>query len=486
MSRYYDHSPLRASLVIAALGLVTAPTPSPAQSTVPDTVHLGLLYEIAERGDPRDRQFGLQDRVTDLTLETLSAQRRPQLDLSATATYQTETASIPIDASAFPLGSALPTPPRDQYEVAAEIRQLLYDGGRLAHEGRIQRTRRTERAAAIRSSLYGLRGEINTAFFAVLVHQEERAQLDVLADDLEARRRLVSVQARDGLALPSDEAELEAELVNVRQRVAAAEAARRAALRRLEYLSARAFSAGDVLATPDLEREAKAAAAQALESTASGFDLAETSARPEFERFEAARERARTEAAAFESALKPRLTAFARLAVGRPGFDFFDDRFRPYGMLGLRAQWQPFDWGTSTRQAEATRLQAELIAADETAFANKIKRDVLDAVYAIERLESALVADEHVLRLRERVERAARRQLEEGVLLAADYVQKRNDVFEAGLQRSRHRVELAEARVRLLTMVGVEIPGGADGLRTPVAPAIPFEASLIDQPSQDQ
>lgn len=443
------------------------PTDAPgAPGFAADTLRLGALYGIAEQADPRYEQIRVHEEITDLTLESLATARRPQLDLSARATYQTETASLPFDEAAVPF--SFPSPPKDQYEIAAEVGQLLYDGGRLAGAERLQQRRLAERTAEVRAALFGLRQELNAAFFAALLHQEQREQLSVLSDDLDARRRLVAAQVRSGTALPSDESALEAEIIHLQQRIAETEAARRAALRRLELLTGRNVSEGDILAAPDLERDA-AAAIHAIEA-------AETSAfsrRPEFDRFRRARERAQAEAETTDAALKPRISAFARVAVGRPGYDFFDDAIRPYGMIGLRAGWAPFDWGATSRRSAAVALQADVIAAEEAAFEARLRRDVLDAVYAVERLEAVLASDAHAVALRERIERAALRQLEEGVLLTAEYVARRNDVFEARLRQRMHRVELAEARVRLLTILGFDIPSTADGLREPVAPLDP-------------
>jgi len=482
------HTAVLMIVEMLALGLLAAPHVSDAQIPDPDSVQLGTLHEIAEGSDPRYAQIRLHEQISELTLESLAAGRRPQVELSALASYQTETTSIPFEALS-PSGEAsfsAPTPPKDHYEAAAEIRQLLYDGGRIASEERIEHARLVERSADVRSSLYNLRMEINAAFFAVLLHQEQRTQLGVLADDLESRRRLLQAQARNGNALPADEAAVTAELIHVNQRAAASESARRAALRRLELLTMQTFSPGDVLTAPDLEREADALVADVLSVSTSIDHLAEGSGRPEFDRFAGARERARAEAAAAEKAVAPRLVAFVRLAVGRPGFDLFDDTFRPYGIVGLRAQWPVFDWSATAGRAAAMELQADVIAAGEAAFTAGLQRDVLDAAYTIERLEAVLADDGHAVALRERVERTARRQLEEGVLVASDYVERRNDVFEARLQHRMHRVELAEARVRLLTMLGVDIPTGGDGLRETIAPQSSYRAHLLDEQDPDR
>jgi outer membrane protein TolC len=68
-----------------------------------------------------------------------------------------------------------------------------------------------------------------------------------------------------------------------------------------------------------------------------------------------------------------------------------------------------------------------------------------------------LRTDEEIITLRERIERETRRRYDEGVITAAEYVDRRNDVFAARMTRAAHEVELAQARAQYLTTAGVEL-----------------------------
>ena len=50
------------------------------------------------------------------------------------------------------------------------------------------------------------------------------------------------------------------------------------------------------------------------------------------------------------------------------------------------------------------------------------------------------------------------RKLREGVVTAAESVDRDSDVLSARLARIQHRVQLAQARANLLTTLGVEVP----------------------------
>ena len=74
----------------------------------------------------------------------------------------------------------------------------------------------------------------------------------------------------------------------------------------------------------------------------------------------------------------------------------------------------------------------------------------------ISRLKAALADDERVVGLRTEVERQARAQFDEGAITTPEYVEARTDVVEARLELERHRAELAQARSRYLTTLGLK------------------------------
>ncbi|HEY7480714.1 MAG TPA: TolC family protein, partial [Gemmatimonadales bacterium] len=85
----------------------------------------------------------------------------------------------------------------------------------------------------------------------------------------------------------------------------------------------------------------------------------------------------------------------------------------------------------------------------------KLARAVVTDLEDITRLKAALADDERIVALRTEVERQGRAQFDEGAITTPDYVETRTDVLEARLTLERHRVELAQARSRYLTTLGI-------------------------------
>ena len=147
-----------------------------------------------------------------------------------------------------------------------------------------------------------------------------------------------------------------------------------------------------------------------------------------------------------------------RAGVGRPGLNPLGDDFKGYWLAGVQLEWSPWDWGRTGLDREAVSIQQEIVATEEAAFSEEIRRGAVRSLASIERLEEALVADSAIIALRERVLDETRLRFTEGVLTSAEFVDRETDLLAARLARATHRVELAQARARFLTIVGLEVP----------------------------
>ena len=123
----------------------------------------------------------------------------------------------------------------------------------------------------------------------------------------------------------------------------------------------------------------------------------------------------------------------------------------------MRLQWNAWSWGTTGREREAQALQEQIVAADEAAFAKSIAAATEGDLATIDHLTRALATDQRIIDLRAEVERAARVRLQEGVLTSSDYLARDTELLQARIAQVTHLVELAQARARLLTTVGVEV-----------------------------
>jgi outer membrane protein TolC len=412
-----------------------------AQDVRSDTLHLGALQARAMRADPRATQLGDVAVQSALRLRNLAAERRPVIGVEGQAQYQSDVPRVPVAQPGGP-----PPPPHDTYDARIAATQRLVDPT-LGARRDIEQAQRAQSEARVRVSLFTTRQQLNEAYFSALRAQVQRDELSAAIDALEAQLSVAAARVREGAALPSEEYTIRAELLRRRQTLAEVEITRRAALAVLADFVELPIPSDVVLALPDLADDVAAARSR----------VAELKSRPEFEQFEQSRTVLAMQARARGAQDLPRVSAFGRAGYGRPGLNPLASEFDTYWLAGVQLQWSPWNWGARGRDQEVLALQRRIVSADEQAFVEQLQRAVTLEVAAIERLETALALDDDIIVLRQRIVEETRARFEEAAVTSADYVNRQTELLSARIARALHRVELAEARARLLTTLGLEV-----------------------------
>ena len=436
------HIPRVVTLVAAvALG---APAGVRAQGTAaPDSVSLGALQAAAVRRDPRGRQLELLAAQSALRERSIAAGQLPTLGVSAQGQYQSQVATLPFT---LPGGMRAPVPPHATYDTHVDAREALFDPS-LGRRREVERAQLAQSQAQLQSSLHAMRQAVNDAFFAALQLQAQGAELEAGLTDIEAQLRVVAARVRQGAALPGDSAIVAAELLRRRQSLAELAANRDAALQVLSDLTGRPIESARVLALPELGD----AVARVRETPGT------TRARPEYEQFARSRDLLAAQRAAANARDLPRVSAFGRAGYGRPGLNPFAREFTSYWLGGVLVEWTPWNWGTTARDREVLTLQQQVVSTEETAFRQSLDRATVRDLATIDRLGRALGEDDAIITLREQVLHETELRFREGVVTSAEYVDRQTDLLAARLARASHRVELAQARARYLTTLGVEV-----------------------------
>lgn len=458
-------APRRAGPVLLGLALLLAASPAlpggRTEATVPqsaaavpgDSLRLGDLQRAAVARDPRLAERELRRRTTALRLRTLDADRLPAFQVAGNASYQSEVTEIPFDRP----GVEPPTPPKDRYETTLGADWLVWDGGRTQARQGVEEARLDAELAMLDAELHDVRVQVSDAFFGALLAQERLREGRLLLEDLDARLTEVRAQVRAGTGLPGDTAVVRADLLGARQRVDALEAERRAALDVLGELTGRTLDDAEPLALPELDAAVGALPEERAAPSPGAEAEPARGVHPRYDLFDARREELRRRAATLDADRMPRISAFGQLSWGSPGFRQFEEDLHEYWRAGIQLQWQPWTWGTRSREREILQLQERLVDTRQQAFTDQLRRAVQAPLRTMERLRASLEQDREIIALREQVERQARAQLAERAIPVSRYTDARTDLTEARVAQLRHRVELARAQAHYLLILGAEI-----------------------------
>ncbi len=394
---------------------------------------------LAREHYPEIRQYNLITQSEQYNISNAARAWIPQIMFSAQATYQTATPRYPeaFDALLAANGIEMAGIRKDQYKLALDITQNIWDGGQSRANREIAEAEANEQRSRLDVSLYELQSRVDNLYFGVLLLDEREAQTKLQIEVLESNLERMRTYMNNGIATQSDVDAIEAELLTVHQTLSQVESSRSSYRRMLEVFI------GQPLTSNKLERPAMAE----LKSR--------TSERPELMMFEAQENRLMAQRRVINSSVMPRITAFAQGYYGYPGMDMFKSmtsaKWTLNAMVGLRMSWNIGAFYTKKNNLNKLTISEQQVALQRDVFLFNSEMQTTQEDGEIARLHKAIENDDRIVELRRSVRIAAESQLENGVIDATDLLRKISDETNATINRSRHEIELLQAIYRLKT-----------------------------------
>ncbi|MDE6106924.1 MAG: TolC family protein [Bacteroidales bacterium] len=392
---------------------------------------------LAREHHPAIRQYDLIAQTEQYNLSNAARAWIPQLGLSAQATYQSATPTYPdmLAAMLAAQGVDMAGLRKDQYKIALDLNQNIWDGGQSKANRVAVQAEADEQRRATDVDLYALEERVEDLYFGILLLDERIGQTEAQIALLQSNFDKVRTYCRNGVAMQTDADAVEAELLSARQALQQAEVSRSSFRRMLELF----------IGQPLVDEHLPKPEVQAPQSL--------TSARPELALFEAKVNRLTAREKAVTATVMPRFNLFAQGYYGYPGLDMFQSMMSSdwtlNGIAGVRMQWNISAFYTKGNTLKTLRTAGEQIGVQKDIFLFNTQLQTTQAEGEITRLRNAMLDDGRIVELRRSVRLAAESQLANGVIDMTDLLQKITDETTAILNQNRHEIELLQATCRL-------------------------------------
>ena len=386
--------------------------------------------QLAREHYPEIRQYDLIRKSESYNLSNAGRAWIPQLVLSAQATWQTDVPQFPdvLTGMLSQQGVEIPGLQQDQYKVALELNQPIWDGGKSAADRHIARAEAAEQRTAADVELYALDGRVDELYFGILLLDERIAQTKLTQELLQSNLAKVEALQRNGVAMQSDADALEAELLTVGQQLGQFEASRESYRRMLGIFIGQEL--GDrTLLKPELVEP-----------------LAGENARPELAMFAAKIDRLAAQEKLVKSSSMPRLGFFAQGYYGYPGLDFMQGMMNNdwswNALLGVKLSWNFGAYYTQKNNLNKLRTSRKQVEVQRDIFLFNMALQTAQDNGNIARLRRALADDDRIVALRRSVREAAESKLRNGVIDTHDLLTKITEESAAAMARSMREIEL--------------------------------------------
>ncbi len=398
-----------------------------------ETLTLEACYDLAEKNYPLARQKALLEEKVNSEIRVLEKEKLPKLDLNAQATYQSDVIEFPLTLP----NTNIESPNKDQYRASIDANQLIYNGGNIAANTRLKTAELATQQQQVAVNLYTLKSRINQSYFSVLLFQEQKNLLLSKMKELETRLNEVKIGVKYGAVLPASEQVLTAEQLKLEQQISQTSFDRKKALNNLASLLSQNLDTKTILTTPEI------LIAPEIESN-----------RPELELFDLQETQLETSKEVISKSNYPKIFGFAQAGYGNPGLNMLDNSFQDFYMVGLKLNWNVFDWGKTKEKKQAIDISKEIVTTEKETFVLNNEMQLKEAESDINKYEAMLLKDIEIIELREQVLQVSTSQLQNGVITSSEYITELNNLYEAKIDQQVHKIQLSLAKANYKVIKG--------------------------------
>ena len=411
-------------IVIFAI-LITLP------SVAQQSITLEQCYQLVIENYPLAKQTQLLDAQNKLDKEVVSTSKLPQLSLDAQATYQSDVIEIPIpNAGIEPLN-------KDQYRATLSVNQLIYNGGATDATLDLKSAQLKTKQKQVEVSLYQLKQQINQLYFSILLVQESELLLNAKKEQLEVKLKEVQSGIKYGVILPSSDKVLEAELLKLSQQFKELVSNKASLIATLSSLISKPLNDSVVFQNPLVET-----------------DLQTDLARPELELFQLKKEEITTSENVLSKQNAPKLLGFATGGYGNPGLNMLDNSFQPFYTVGVKLNWNVFDWNSNKKQRESLAINKDIVENETEIFKLNTNIQLNQQQKEIDKIEEFIASDLEIINLRKEVLKSTDSQLKNGVITSSAYITELTNLYEDENTLVKHKIQLQLAKANYNVIKG--------------------------------
>ncbi|SEA41855.1 Outer membrane protein TolC [Flavobacterium gillisiae] len=397
------------------------------------TLSLEECYALSNKNYPIARQANLLQQKSTLEIEALNKAKLPKIDLNAQASYQSDVTALPIS-----LPNITVNPPnKDQYRATLDVNQLIYNGGLIDANAKIKEAQTKTLQQQTEVNLYQLKSRINQLYFSTFLLQERRTILISKQEQLDAKIKEVKSGIKFGAILPASEKVLEAEKLKIKQQLTEIKFDKKRALESLSSLTSSTINDEVTLVKPIID-----------------WEISTVNSRPELHLFDLQKDQIEISKNTISKNNLPKVNAFGQAGYGNPGLNMLDNSFQTFYMLGVKANWNVFDWNKSKKEKDALVISEAIVTTEKETFLLNTNVQLQEMENEVNKLQEVTTTDLEIIALREYVLKSSDAQLSNGVITSSDYLVELTNLYEAKTNHKLHEIQLLLAKANYQVIKG--------------------------------
>jgi len=383
-------------------------------------------YEKARINYPLIKQKDYIAKTKDYSVSNVWNGYFPQITLLGQATYQSDVTEVPMPLP----GVVIERLTKDQYKVAVDVTQTIYDGGIMSSQAGIQGSINEIDDQKIEIELIKIKERVNQIYLGILLIESQTNQVDLVIEDLSASIAKLEAAYANGTSTKSDVDVLRAELLKTEQRKIELTSSRLSYLNMLGLLINENLDESTTLQTP----------------SQINFLSAEEISRPELRLYSAQKNLIENQSGLTSSKIIPKANLFFQGGYSKPGLNMFKNDFAWYYITGIRFSWSLSNLYSYGNESEINKLSKLNIDAQTETFLLNTKITTNQQLQEIDKLKKLIEVDKSIIDLRTSVKESSKAKLDNGVITSSDYIRDLNAEDTARQNLEIHKIQLLLAQ----------------------------------------
>lgn len=394
-------------------------------------INLETCYHLVTENYPLVKQKALLENKNNLELDAIDTAKLPLLGFNAEAWYQSDVTQIPIP------NSGIEPPNNDQYRATLSVNQLIYHGGSIDASSKVKLAQLKTQQKELEVTLYQLKQQVNQIYFSILLANESYSLLKAKQTQLETKLKEVKSGIQYGTILPSSDKIIEAELLRIKQQFSEINNNKTALIETLSALIGKPLNLTTEFQTPEISTS-----------------ISPSVQRPEMVLFQLKKEEIESQEQLIQKENIPKVLGFATGGIGNPGLNMLDNSFQPFYTVGLKLNWNVFDWNSNKKKRESLLINKDIVDNETEIFQLNNNIQLNQYQKEIDKISENIVIDAEIIILRKEVLLATESQLRNGVITASTYITELTHLYEAENFLLTHNIQLELAKANYIITQG--------------------------------
>lgn len=404
-----------------------------AFAQINQTITLEQLHQFAANYYPTLKQKSLYGQLLDSKKQQLNTNYLPQISLVGTATYQSEVTTFNFSIP----GASTFNQKQDQYSLGLELKENIFDYGAIKTQKNIEVLVAELQNKQIDADYIKVKDRIDQLFASIQLCNENLEIFQMKQVELAVKQKRINSFVENGAGLKSSLLAIDAELLITEQKMTEVQSLQQACLEVLSLLTNQKLGP----ATKFIEREPN-------------FSLKTSLNRPEIQSFETQINTNSLKEKMITKSSLPKIYVFGRGYYGRPGYNFLNNDFRTYGMVGVGLNWNLSAYYTSGKEKKNLQIASELLSVQKEVFELNVKTLLVQQKEEILKLEKLIEMDVKIQTIKKEILATSSSQFDNGIITTYDYIIDLNADQQARAILAMHHVQLMMVKRAYNTTLG--------------------------------